>query len=77
MLVEIVFAKPTNGRLLADTDVKPSWTTHDLDTLPQWIQERIAVLRLLEEREESPLGAWYPPDQYQPEDPVQLKEQDQ
>ena len=26
--------------------------------LPEWLMERVAVLRLLDEREESPLGAW-------------------
>ena len=26
--------------------------------VPKWLMERIAVLRLLEEKEESPLGSW-------------------
>lgn len=67
MLVEIVFAQPRSGRLLVDPDyAKINWSTHHLDTLPRWIQGRIAMLRLLEEREESPLGAWFRPTNYTP-----------
>lgn len=64
MLVEIVFALPRNGRLIVDPDVKPNWTTHHLDTLPRWIQERIAVLRLVDSDTDTPLGAWYRPTNY-------------
>lgn len=88
MKIELVFAKPTrSSRLLVDPDyTKTNWRIHDLDTLPQWIQERIAVLRLLERDEETSLGAWYHPSSSdadiliaivrQPGDPVQLKEKD-
>ena len=67
MRIELVFAKPTvGGKLLVDPGVKYNWSTHDLDTLPQWIQERIAVIRLLDAAEVSPLGAWYSPLNYTP-----------
>lgn len=68
MKIELVFAVVNTWRrnkvfsLGTDPDyVKTNWRTHDLDTLPQWIQERIAVLRLLERDEETELGAWYAP----------------
>ena len=32
--------------------------TYDTSELPQWVQERIAVIRILEPLERSPLGWW-------------------
>lgn len=38
--------------------VVDGYITHDTSVLPQWMQERMAVLRLLEPFERSPLGWW-------------------
>lgn len=34
-------------------------TVYDPSILPQWVQERMAVLRLVEEHLASPIGFWY------------------
>lgn len=44
------------GLLRATGLVASSYDSYD--KVPQWLRERIAVLRLLEEGEESPLGSW-------------------
>ena len=61
MKIELVFAfwNETLGTLTRDhTYGHVSAVPRDLDTLPQWIQERIAVLRLLDKGERTPLGGW-------------------
>ena len=35
-----------------------NYIVHDTSGLPQWVQERMAVLKLLEDFEKSPLGWW-------------------
>lgn len=78
--------RPLNGanypRLIHNQDLMDADSVEDL---PQWVQERYAVLRLFDNDEDSPLGGWA---EYsmrygeglmifivpQPEDPVQLKE---
>ena len=61
MKIELVFAfwDEGFGTLTRDhTYDHVSAVPRDLDTLPQWIQGRIAMLRLLDEGERTPLGGW-------------------
>lgn len=41
-----------------DDAIVDGYIVHDTSALPQWVQERMAVLRLLEPLERSPLGWW-------------------
>ena len=45
--------------MLGDNDgLVDGYVTHDTSGLPQWVQDRMAVIRLLEPFETSPLGWW-------------------
>lgn len=45
--------------ILGDNDgLVDGWVAHNPTALPQWVQERMAVIRLLEPLERSPLGWW-------------------
>ena len=47
-----------NGKGLSRTSGLTSISYDSYDEVPEWLRERIAVLHLLEEGEETPLGLW-------------------
>ena len=45
--------------ILGDNDaLVDGYVLYDTSRIPQWVQERIAVIRILEPLERSPLGWW-------------------
>ena len=89
MQAEVIICewRPLKGeyapRLIHNHDLMEA---ESIEELPQWIQERYAVLRLFDDDEDTPIGGWasfkngegvYIFIVPQPEDPVQLKEEDQ